>query len=302
MNLRTPPDEPGRELTRRAFVRRLALVAVLPSVRRRTLGTALSLRIGVIAARAGDAAAQARTHGLEMGLDEARHAATLFGGTIELVPTPPAKIARTLSAVVGGASEAECAAIGAAADRAEIPYLNVACTAQSLREAACRRSMFHIIPSDAMYRDATALAAQPAGHSTAWDAALERFGADSLNQRFQERFHEPMSEQAWTAWFAVKVLWESSLRARSATPGALIDYLRRDTTQFDGHKGRPLSFRAWDNQLRQPMYVIRHEDPAAPRLITEVPASHGDDSSRDVLDRVGGAHAAAACNLDGTRK
>jgi len=146
-----------------------------------------------------------------------------------------------------------------------------------------------------MYRDAVSLVALPNGVATAWDASLQRFGADTLNQRFRERFHEPMSEPAWTAWFAVKVLWESSLRARSVAPSALIDYLRLGSTQFDGHKGRPLSFRAWDNQLRQPMYVVPTASTTpAPRAI-EVPVASDDEPARESLDRLGVTHPAHPC-------
>jgi hypothetical protein len=89
---------------------------------------------------------------------------------------------------------------------------------------------------------------------------------------------------------AVKVLWESSLRARSGTAGKLTDYLNRDTTQFDGHKGMPLSFRSWDRQLRQPLYVIGASS------VIEVPANaEPGEPVRDFLDRLGTPAADSSC-------
>jgi ABC transporter substrate binding protein (PQQ-dependent alcohol dehydrogenase system) len=137
-----------------------------------------------------------------------------------------------------------------------------------------------------MGRDASA-----SGVVVAWDPALVRFGADTLNQRFQSRFGRVMDEDAWCAWMAVKVLWESALRVRSAAPDRLVEFLSRDTTQFDGHKGRPLSFRRWDQQLRQPLYVRRGES------LVEVPVAAGEESSRDLLDRLGTRASESSCKL-----
>jgi ABC transporter substrate binding protein (PQQ-dependent alcohol dehydrogenase system) len=101
-----------------------------------------------------------------------------------------------------------------------------------------------------------------------------------------------MKSGAWSAWMAVKVLWESSLRVRSGEAGKLIEYLNRHATQFDGHKGTPLSFRSWDRQLRQPLYVISDSD------VIEVPAAaKPDETVRDALDRLGTRVAESQCRI-----
>jgi hypothetical protein len=88
----------------------------------------------------------------------------------------------------------------------------------------------------------------------------------------------------------VKALWESALRQKSGDAKQIGDYLVRDTTQFDGHKGAPLSFRSWDHQLRQPIYVV-----SAGNRPTQIPELTGDDSVRDALDRLGRSTRAASC-------
>jgi ABC transporter substrate binding protein (PQQ-dependent alcohol dehydrogenase system) len=102
-----------------------------------------------------------------------------------------------------------------------------------------------------------------------------------------------MSAPAWAGWFAVKALWEASLRAGSLEPSRLGEYLARPATRFDGHKGWPLSFRPWDHQLRQPMYLVRGE-----RLLGEVPTRSAPDeaSSSQQLDRLGEDEAASRCH------
>ena len=229
--------------------------------------------------------------GLELGLDEARHAAGLFGGTIVDVPVAtPEQIDDTLSAIVGAEDETATIAWTRRAAARNTIYMNVGCTSDRLRGEQCSRAAFHVAPSDAMARDAVRVAGGPSPtRAESWDTALTRFGADTLNQRFLTRFHEPMSPGAWEAWFAVKAIWESALRQKSGEAGRIAEYLAGDTTQFDGHKGTPLSFRSWDHQLRQPLYVLGG---GAPRQVPEVT---GDESVRDALDRLGASTRKPAC-------
>jgi ABC transporter substrate binding protein (PQQ-dependent alcohol dehydrogenase system) len=169
--------------------------------------------------------------------------------------------------------------------------MNVGCTSDRLRKERCSAVAFHIIPSDAMARDALALARSSSNAvAQAWDTSLTRFGADTLNQRFLTRFHEPMTSAAWASWFAVKVIWESALRQKSADAQQIADYLVRETTQFDGHKGTPLSFRSWDHQLRQPLYVASGAGPSR-----QIPEVAGDESVRDALDQLGQSTRSTSC-------
>ena len=106
-----------------------------------------------------------------------------------------------------------------------------------------------------------------------------------------------MDGAAWAGWMAVKVLWEASLRARTVEAAGIRAYLERESTQFDGHKGWPLSFRAWDHQLRQPLYLVSAD---GARVLGEVPERRGDDApSRELLDRIGADAAASACRMGG---
>ena len=69
---------------------------------------------------------------------------------------------------------------------------------------------------------------------------------------------------------------EALLRA-GATPRLLLEYFESDPP-FDGHKGRPLTFRKQDHQLRQPMYLAQartatpgESDASRVEVIAEVP-------------------------------
>jgi len=276
------------------------LIVGLPLAAQQPAGD--TLRVGVVlpdpAARTEAMASAAR--GVRMGADEAARSAGLFGRAVVLVEGADAEAlvrGGRVRALLGGFTAAECQALADTADRLGVVYVDLGCDANALRGAGCRANAFHAAPSAAMRADAIAQAGVANGRAEAWDARLDRFGADQLNDRYRARYGVGMDAQAWVGWFAVKVLWESSLRARAATPAALAAYLRSDAARFDGHKGRALSFRAWDGQLRQPLYVTSPSSPGPVELPRATPS--GDATSRDVLDRLGTPRERSECRARG---
>ena len=269
------------EMSRRRF---LGHAALLGGALRLRLRAGPTLRVAVVGM--STKGTDARGMGLTLGAEEASHAALLFGGGLTFVPLARAEAQEgRLSAIIGDGNVARTMKWGAEAAAAGIPFLNVGCEADELR--MCGRSMFHVAPSAAMRRDASALA-DATGKVVAWHPSLVRFGADTLNRRFQLRFGQPMHADAWTAWFATKVLWETAVRVGTGDGKALVSVLGADTNQFDGHKGLPLSFRTWDHQLRQPLYVEH-----GGRVDEVPPAARPGEPARQQLDRIGSAQCRA---------
>jgi ABC transporter substrate binding protein (PQQ-dependent alcohol dehydrogenase system) len=89
----------------------------------------------------------------------------------------------------------------------------------------------------------------------AWYWAFERYGAPQLNQRFEREARRRMTGYDWAAWAGLRVVIEAIARARSADLAPVEAYLKGDQLRFDMYKGAPGSFRAWDNQLRQPIVL-----------------------------------------------
>ena len=298
-------------LDRRAFLRRatdaLACAAAIrafaaPGAWAMTDDRPVSprLRIGVVTSGQSNARATASL-GVELGIVEAHRAASLLGGTVDVpsrAESVPAGIAlishNNLSAVICSASADEIVALGRACESAATPLFNVSAADDSLRAARCSRFTFHVCASDAMCQSALGALAKSSGKPDTtielWDHRLERFGAAQLNDRFRSRARQPMDSLAWAGWFAVKVAWEASIRARATDGAGTVAYLERETTQFDGQKGIPLSFRQWDHQLRQPLYAVA----AASEPISIPALSAG--SSRDELDVLGTNREASACH------
>jgi ABC transporter substrate binding protein (PQQ-dependent alcohol dehydrogenase system) len=96
----------------------------------------------------------------------------------------------------------------------------------------------------------------------AWHPQWDLNGGPQLSRRFMRAAHRPMTGQDWAAWAAVKavvgVLTESP---KSSIPQQL-QMLRKGEVFIDGFKGPRLSFRAWDGQLRQPIF-LGHADGVA---------------------------------------
>lgn len=265
-----------------------------------------TLRIGFVYKRGAprDPEVLQTAAGVRLGVEEARHAAAMFGRAVEWFQgDDPERLVseKRVQALVGGFGEEQCREAAEVAERRSVLYLNVACASDALRGDACNRFAFHVAPSEAMLADAARAAGVEGGRAAAWHDALERFGAGQLRDRFRARWRdslEVVGSQGWVGWLAVKVLWESTLRARTAEAPALVSYLENPSTQFDGHKGRPLSFRPWDHQLRQPLYV------AAPSGdVVEVPrADPGSEvSSRELLDRLGTTAGETGCRFASSR-
>lgn len=140
--------------------------------------------------------------------------------------------------------------------------------------------------------------------ATSWYHQFERFSARELNRRFVRRFGKPMEAYAWANWAAVKLVAEGTLRSASHDPTALVTYLE-GSPAFDGHKGKALTFREWNHQLRQPLYVVKARDskPDSAWNLLEVVAEVPSPAARgrpvwELLDTLGDAKADSPCRLE----
>jgi ABC-type branched-subunit amino acid transport system substrate-binding protein len=128
-----------------------------------------------------------------------------------------------------------------------------------------------------------------------WHHELERFSGRELNARFRRRFNAPLGDVSWAAWAALKLLGESVVRGGVADGAALVPFLE-SAPSFDGHKGEALTFRKWDHQLRQPLYI------AGPRKREEISERRGPfavlaDVGESNLDALGTAMADSRCRF-----
>tara|TARA_B100000965_G_scaffold405750_1_gene441087 strand:- start:8330 stop:9511 length:1182 start_codon:yes stop_codon:yes gene_type:complete len=91
---------------------------------------------------------------------------------------------------------------------------------------------------------------------TGWHWTLEQWGATQLQNRFYSQFAREMTESDYAAWLAIRAISEAVTRTKSTASDVLYDYLLSDSFELAAFKGRKLSFRAWNGQLRQPIPLV----------------------------------------------
>lgn len=124
---------------------------------------------------------------------------------------------------------------------------------------------------------------------TAWSPVIESWGAVQLQNRFEDHAHRPMRGQDYAAWAAIRAIGEAVTRTNSNNPATLRAFLLNPDFQMDGFKGRGLSFRAWNGQLRQPIAVVN-----ARALVTLAPVE-GFLHQRNEMDTLGLDEPESAC-------
>lgn len=127
----------------------------------------------------------------------------------------------------------------------------------------------------------------------AFEATLDAYGAREINARYLARFGDPMDPAAWATYQGVKILYEAAFFSRSSDPSDVYAQLSAEGAVFDLWKGIATSFRPWDRQLRQSMYLveIREQEEDAFRLgllVGQLPAIYlpGTDPN-ERLDQIG---------------
>ncbi|KCV83350.1 hypothetical protein ATO10_01275 [Actibacterium atlanticum] len=90
----------------------------------------------------------------------------------------------------------------------------------------------------------------------AWAPVVEQWGAAQLQSRFVDQSARDMTPRDYGAWAAMRAIGEAVTRTNSADPATLRDFILSDQFELAGFKGRPLSFRTWNGQLRQPIPLV----------------------------------------------
>jgi ABC transporter substrate binding protein (PQQ-dependent alcohol dehydrogenase system) len=90
---------------------------------------------------------------------------------------------------------------------------------------------------------------------TSWHASLDQWGAIQLQDRFRRLFSRRMTALDMQAWTAVRMIGEAAARVNSADSKNVFDYMKGPDFAVAAFKGRKLTVRDWDLQLRQPILL-----------------------------------------------
>ncbi|HEU0059598.1 MAG TPA: ABC transporter substrate-binding protein [Hyphomicrobiaceae bacterium] len=124
---------------------------------------------------------------------------------------------------------------------------------------------------------------------SSWHPALEQWGATQFQNRFVRLANRPMRPLDYNVWVAVRSIGEAATRAKSAAASDVIAYLRSGEFELAAFKGRKLSYRAWNGQLRQPILL------GTPKLPVTVSPQPGFLHPTSELDTLGSDKPESPC-------
>ncbi len=98
------------------------------------------------------------------------------------------------------------------------------------------------------------------GHwQSLWYHGLTLPASQAFTKRFWDKHGMPPDNQAWGDYVGVKILLQAIAETKSTEGAKWVAYFEKGAT-FDILKARKGSFRDWDHQLLQEMYVVKVKD------------------------------------------
>lgn len=126
---------------------------------------------------------------------------------------------------------------------------------------------------------------------TAWHRSHEQWGGTQIQRRLRKIAGRDMTVRDYANWAAMRSIGEAVTRSNSAEPEKIRAHLRGDSFKLAAFKGTPLTFRSWNQQLRQPVLL------AAPRSLVSVSPQKEFLHQRTPLDTLGYDEPESGCKL-----
>lgn len=89
-----------------------------------------------------------------------------------------------------------------------------------------------------------------------WHRVVESWGAAQLQSRFRKLASRDMNSEDYAAWAAIRSIGTAVTDLNNANSAKVRDFLFSDKFQLAAFKGRKLTYRDWNGQLRQPVPLV----------------------------------------------
>ena len=126
---------------------------------------------------------------------------------------------------------------------------------------------------------------------TSWHRTHEQWGAAQLQSRFLKAAGRRMTPLDYQVWASVRAIGEAATRTKSTAFDTIRSYMISDSFDLAGFKGQKLTFRPWNQQLRQPILL------AGPTALVSVSPQEGFLHPRSQLDTLGLDEPESRCRL-----
>ncbi|MFI0849062.1 ABC transporter substrate-binding protein [Mesorhizobium sp. IMUNJ 23232] len=88
-----------------------------------------------------------------------------------------------------------------------------------------------------------------------WHPASEQWGGSQIQNRFAKANGRRMLSKDMAAWTAARIIGDAATRTQGADPAKIEAFIRDDKFSIAAFKGQKLTFRKWNWQLRQPIFL-----------------------------------------------
>jgi len=126
---------------------------------------------------------------------------------------------------------------------------------------------------------------------TGWHKTVETYGAAQLQKRFEALAERWMNDRDFAAWMAVRSVASAVNKLHQVDPQAIRQLELSEQLPLDGFKGRKLSYRAWNGQLRQPIPIVQ------PRALVSTSPQDGFLHPTNEMDSLGYDQPEVTCRL-----
>lgn len=89
-----------------------------------------------------------------------------------------------------------------------------------------------------------------------WHKVIEAWGAAQLQKRFEKKSKRWMNSIDYASWVAVRTIVTAVSKTKTSDLSTNLDFIYSEEFELGAYKGRKLSFREFNGQLRQPVPLI----------------------------------------------
>jgi ABC transporter substrate binding protein (PQQ-dependent alcohol dehydrogenase system) len=113
-----------------------------------------------------------------------------------------------------------------------------------------------------------------------------------MQRRFIKLAGRPMTDRDYNVWVALRAIGEAVTRTQTADPAKLKAFMLSPEFALGAFKGQGLSFRRWDQQVREPILLV------TPRMLVSVSPQDQFLHQRTPLDTLGFDEPESQCRLN----
>ena len=127
---------------------------------------------------------------------------------------------------------------------------------------------------------------------TSWHFTHEQWGGNQMQSRFLKEYKRLMTNIDFNSWVGIRTLGEAIIRTKSLDVKILLEKIMDKEFNLAAYKGKPLSYRNWNGQLRQPILLV------TPRALVSDSPQPGFVHPRTELDTLGIDEPDSKCKLN----